>query len=223
MRRSPGLVLAVFAFGQLSWTQPTMFPPVRGTREMVAAANNFEVEAGYRMLMQGGNAVDAGVAAILAAACNRAGAFRTRRRNAAADQDGRQACDRDQRRRHGAGKRATSRSIQHDQWSLGNEPDRMPPIPTQGIRAAILPGVFDGLIAGAEKSTAPSRSPGVRRRPSSTPMDSRIGEEFAAIHPQRDKRSLELWPASTAFFLPAGAPPSRGEIFREPTLRQNAA
>ncbi len=45
-----------------------MFPYVRGTREMVGAANNFEVESGYRMLTQGGNAVDAGVASILAAA-----------------------------------------------------------------------------------------------------------------------------------------------------------
>src|SRR5262249_50859362 len=49
-------------------TRATMFPPVRGTREMVGAANNFEVEAGYRILTQGGNAVDAGVAAVLAAA-----------------------------------------------------------------------------------------------------------------------------------------------------------
>src|SRR6266540_3360258 len=49
-------------------TRPTMFPPVRGTREMVGAANNFEVEAGFRMLAQGGNAFDAGVAAVLAAA-----------------------------------------------------------------------------------------------------------------------------------------------------------
>src|SRR5437763_4301192 len=46
----------------------TMFPPVRGTREMVGAANNFEVEAGFRILTQGGNAVDAGVATVLAAA-----------------------------------------------------------------------------------------------------------------------------------------------------------
>ena len=44
-----------------------MFPPVRGLHEMVGAANNFEVEAGYRMLTQGGNAVDAGVASVLAA------------------------------------------------------------------------------------------------------------------------------------------------------------
>ncbi len=46
---------------------PTMSPPVRGIHEMVGAANNFEVEAGYRMLTQGGNAVDAGVASVLAA------------------------------------------------------------------------------------------------------------------------------------------------------------
>src|SRR5215470_10663609 len=46
----------------------TMFPPVRGTRQMVGAANNLEVEAGFRILEHGGNAVDAGVAAVLAAA-----------------------------------------------------------------------------------------------------------------------------------------------------------
>src|SRR5260370_17974103 len=48
-------------------TAPTMMPPVRGLHEMVGAANNFEVEAGYRLLTQGGNAVDAGVASVLAA------------------------------------------------------------------------------------------------------------------------------------------------------------
>src|SRR5260370_37205856 len=52
----------------LAQNPPTMFPPVRGTREMVGAANNVEVEAGFRLLTQGGNAVDAGVATVLAAA-----------------------------------------------------------------------------------------------------------------------------------------------------------
>ena len=63
MRRVYLLILAVASFGQ-----QTMFPPVRGTREMVGAANNFEVEAGFRILAAGGNAVDAGVASTLAAA-----------------------------------------------------------------------------------------------------------------------------------------------------------
>jgi gamma-glutamyltranspeptidase / glutathione hydrolase len=62
---------ALFAAATLAvpytFAQQTMFPPVRGTREMVGAANNFEVEAGFRILAAGGNAVDAGVAATLAA------------------------------------------------------------------------------------------------------------------------------------------------------------
>ena len=49
-------------------TVRTMFPPVRGLHEMVGAANNLEVAAGMRILAQGGNAVDAGVATVLAAA-----------------------------------------------------------------------------------------------------------------------------------------------------------
>src|SRR6195256_4329164 len=47
--------------------RPTKFPAVRGTHEMVAAANNQEVEAGYRIVTSGGNAVDAGVASVLTA------------------------------------------------------------------------------------------------------------------------------------------------------------
>src|ERR1700724_2003704 len=61
------LALAIFTTILSAQTRPTMFPPVRGTHEMVGAANNFEVEAGYRILTQGGNAVDAGVARVLAA------------------------------------------------------------------------------------------------------------------------------------------------------------
>src|SRR5580765_1454673 len=63
------LAILSFLLATLSaQTRTTMFPPVRGAREMVGAANNYEVEAGFRMLTQGGNAVDAGVAATLAAA-----------------------------------------------------------------------------------------------------------------------------------------------------------
>src|SRR5437764_14651231 len=62
------LALAIFTAVLSAQTRHTMFPPVRGTHEMVGAANNFEVEAGFRILTQGGNAVDAGVATVLAAA-----------------------------------------------------------------------------------------------------------------------------------------------------------
>ncbi len=62
-----GIVLAAPVLVLQAQGPPTMFPPVRGLHEMVGAANNFEVEAGYRILTQGGNAVDAGVASVLAA------------------------------------------------------------------------------------------------------------------------------------------------------------
>src|SRR5258708_10370072 len=70
-----GLALLAAALGE---AQPstTMAPPVRGIHEMVGAANNFEVEAGYRILTQGGNAVDAGVASVLAASVTELSRFR---------------------------------------------------------------------------------------------------------------------------------------------------
>jgi len=48
--------------------EKTMFPEIRAMHEMVGGGNNFVVEAGLRILRAGGNAVDAGVAAVLAAA-----------------------------------------------------------------------------------------------------------------------------------------------------------
>src|SRR3979409_1776113 len=45
----------------------TFRPVVRGKRGVVAGGQPLSVEAGLRILQQGGNAVDAGVAAILAA------------------------------------------------------------------------------------------------------------------------------------------------------------
>ena len=61
------LVILSAALVRSQDTVRTMFPPVRGLHEMVGAANNLEVAAGMRMLAQGGNAVDAGVATVLAA------------------------------------------------------------------------------------------------------------------------------------------------------------
>ena len=61
------LILLLISASLAPADPPTMFPHVRGTREMVGASNNFQVEAGFRILMAGGNAVDAGVAATLAA------------------------------------------------------------------------------------------------------------------------------------------------------------
>ena len=196
-------------------TRPTMFPPVRGTHEMVGAANNFEVEAGYRILTEGGNAVDAGVATVLAAAVTEQSRFGIGGEiPILVKMNGKPVIA-----VSGVGVapgKATIEFYRNRKPEPWEEPSRMPPIPTQGILAATVPGVFDGLILALTQfgtmSFAQVSSPAIEYAGGFP-----IPEEFAALI-RGNQRILELWPASRSFFLPNGAPPSRGEIFREPVL-----
>jgi gamma-glutamyltranspeptidase/glutathione hydrolase len=72
-----GMVAALVATASLTAQQPprvaarrgeTMRPQIRGTHGIVAAGRHYSVAAGVRMLDQGGNAIDAGVASVFAAA-----------------------------------------------------------------------------------------------------------------------------------------------------------
>src|SRR5215510_13042428 len=64
-----GLIIALVlvSFPTLNSKADTFRPVVRGKRGVVAGGQPLSVEAGLRMLQSGGNAVDAGVATILAA------------------------------------------------------------------------------------------------------------------------------------------------------------
>ncbi|HEU4507072.1 MAG TPA: gamma-glutamyltransferase, partial [Pyrinomonadaceae bacterium] len=71
-KRTPSVLclVAVFIFAGIPTTTShadTFRPVVRGKRGVVAGGQPLSVEAGLRMLQKGGNAVDAGVATILAA------------------------------------------------------------------------------------------------------------------------------------------------------------
>ena len=193
----------------------TMFPPVRGTHEMVGAANNLEVEAGFRILTQGGNAVDAGVATVLAAAVTEQSRFGiggeipilikpAGRPVIAISGIGT------------APAKATVELYRNRKAEPWEEEDHIPPIPAVGILSAPVPGVFDGLILALSRygtmSFAQVVGPAMEYAAGFP-----IAEEFAAFI-RGNQRFLELWPASKAFFLPGGVAPDRGEIFREPTL-----
>src|SRR6267378_2348157 len=196
-------------------TRTTMFPPVRGTREMVGAANNFEVEAGFRILTQGGTAVDAGVATILAAAVTEQARFgiggeipiliKMAGKPAVAIS--------------GVGVapgKATPEFYRNRKPEPWEEAGRMPPIPSQGILATTIPGVFDGIILALSQfgtmSFAQVAAPAIEYAEGFP-----IGEEFAGFI-KNTQKILELWPASASFFLPGGVAPVRGDVFREPTL-----
>jgi gamma-glutamyltranspeptidase/glutathione hydrolase len=206
------LLAALLCF---SMSAQTMFPPVRGTREMVGAANNFEVEAGYRILTAGGNAVDAGVAAILAAGVTEQARFGL---------GGEMPLllkmkDKPVVAVAGVGTApalATVEAYKQRGPEPWERPGRMVPIPVHGVRGALVPGVMSGLLVALEqygtKSFAEVVAPAIEYAGGFP-----LGEEFANFL-RRDRPVLELWPTSTEFFLPAGKLTVAGEIFREPAL-----
>ena len=214
---SPRLLIAIALLAAPAWPQDkTLFPPVRAMHQMIGAGNSMEVEAGYRMLEKGGNAVDAGVAAILTATVT--------------EQDhiglggevpmlikmnGKPVIA-----ISGVGvapAKATVEFYSRRQPEPWEDAGHMPPIPGQGILSAITPGVFDGLILALEKygtkSFAEVAAPAIEYADQGFPMP----EEFGGMLRSYQK-VMSLWPASTKFFYPDGTPTPRGEIFREPTL-----
>lgn len=212
MKLSVALLAAAALAAQ---NRPTMFPPVRGTREMVGAANNLEVEAGFRMLARGGNAIDAGVATVLAAAVTEQARFGLGGEMPLLVKPANQPVV----AISGIGvapAKATVAFFSHRQPEPWEEPGRLPPIPAQGILAAPVPGAFDALILALDrfgtKSFAEVVAPAIEYAEGFP-----IAEEFAAFL-RNTQPILELWPASRDFFLPGGVLLKRGEILREPTL-----
>ena len=216
--------LRLLALVTTSALAATMFPPVRGLKEMVGAANNQEVEAGYRLLMQGGNAVDAGVAATFAATVT-------------------------EQSRVGLGgempliikmngkppivvsgvgvapKKATVEFYKARAAEPFEDPKNLPLVPAQGIKSAITPGLVDGLLLALQqfgtKSFAEVIQPAIDNADHFP-----IGEEFAGMLTSF-RRMIDLWPDSRKFFYPADRAPLRGDIVTmEPlarTLREMVA
>jgi gamma-glutamyltranspeptidase/glutathione hydrolase len=193
-----------------------MAPPVRGIHEMVGAANNFEVEAGYRILTQGGNAVDAGVATVLAASVTELSRFGLGGEMPLLVK----MAGRPPIAISGIGvapAKATVEFYQHRSPEPWEDAGHMPPVPMQGILSAITPGVFDGLILALEKygtkSFAEVAAPAIEYAEQGFPMPEEFGNMLRGY-----QRIITLWPDSMKFFYPEGVPTPRGEIFREPIL-----
>jgi gamma-glutamyltranspeptidase/glutathione hydrolase len=202
-----------------------MFPAVRGLHEMVAAANNMEVAAGIRILEQGGNAVDAGVATVLAA---------TVTEQSRVGLGGEipiliKLKDKPVIAISGvgvAGSKATVQFFEHRAPEKWEQPGRLAPIPAIGPRAAITPGLVDGLLLALEKygtlSFAQVAAPAIEYADEGFP----IGEEFAEFLGELQPYHA-FWPDSFRFFYPNGVAPKRGELVKMPTLantlRQMAA
>jgi gamma-glutamyltranspeptidase/glutathione hydrolase len=217
-------LLLLTALSALAQNPHTMFPAVRGTREMIGGGNNFVVEAGYRILEAGGNAVDAGVASVLAAAVTEQDHFGLGgEMPALIKMNGKPVIV-----VSGIGvapKKATVDYYESRPVEPWEQPElRRPPIPGQGIRAAITPGMVDGLLVALEKfgtkSFAEVSAPAIEY------AETFPATEIFSNTLSRDQKILELWPASQQFYFPNGAVPKPAELVHMPhlaaTLRQMA-
>jgi gamma-glutamyltranspeptidase / glutathione hydrolase len=194
----------------------TMFPEVRSMHEMVGGGNNFVAEAGMRMLHAGGNAVDAGIAAVLVAAVTEEDHFSMGGEMPVLI------------KLHGKSVEAVSgvgvapakatidffkgRPLEPDETA-----DRKPPIPAHGILATTTPGMFDGAMLALEKfgtmSFAQVAAPAIEL------ADGFPTTEILADTLQISAQGMRRWPTSVQYFFNVnGNLPKRGEIFRQPQL-----
>jgi len=209
------ILLAAAALAAYPQSKLTMFPPVRGLHEMVGSCNNFEVDAGMRILAAGGNAVDAGVATTLAAGVTELDHFGLGGEIPIMIKLAGQPVV----AISGIGTAPAAATVAFYKArprELWEEPGHMPPMPAEGILSSPVPGAVDGLLLALERygtmSFAQVAAPAIEY------TDGFPVTEVMADWIRGSQPLLQLWPTSREFFLPNGVPPRRGEIFREPAL-----
>lgn len=201
---------------------------VRGVHYAIAAGSEYATEAAMRTYYRGGNAVDAGVAAMFAASVTELSHFglggeapiliRTKEGKVVAIA--------------GVGtmpKLATAEMFRNRRLQpfevLEVEPGGLKGIiPVTGLMPALVPGMMDaGLVALREygsKSFSEVIAPAIDLADGYA-IDSMRAQSIAGSRPFFDR-----WPTSKAHFMPDGHAPLVGEIFRQPdtarTLRAMA-
>ena len=202
-------------------TEPLVRQPVRGTRGAVAAGSDYATSAGMRMLYSGGNAVDAGVASIFAAATTEYShvgwggeapiLIRTK--------DGKVHAI------AGVGtmpKLATADFFRHRPLQIGEILEKAEPnglkgmVPVAGIMCALVPGLPDASLVALRdygtKSFAEAVAPALEF------ADGAAIDEMRSQSIQNSVPFFNLWPSSMRHFVPNGHVARTGEIFRQPDL-----
>ena len=204
--------------------------PSRGTRGAVAGGTEYGTQAGMRMYYSGGNAVDAGIATLFAAATTEFSHIgwggeapilvRTKAGKVYAIA--------------GVGTMpALGTADFYRQHSLGADEIINPPgqnglknwVPVAGPLAALVPGMVDAALVTLREFGTKSFSEAVQ--PAIELADGFPVDELRVISTRASERFLNKWPASANTFLPGGKLPRVGDIFRQPdlarTLRSMAA
>src|SRR5579885_912051 len=219
------LVVASLCAGQSRQYDHPMRQAVRGTHGAVAAGSEYATEAGMRTFYKGGNAVDAGVAAMFAASVTEFSHFamggeapiliRTKAGKVFAI----------------AGVGTMPKLANADLFRtrplrvgeiLETEPGGLKGIiPVAGIMPALVPGMVDaGLVALREFGT---KSFGEIIAPAIEMSEGFSIDEMRSQSISASRIFFDLCPTSKAHFLPNGQPPRVGEIFKQPDLEHTLA
>jgi gamma-glutamyltranspeptidase/glutathione hydrolase len=219
----------------LSVTLPeadTFRPVVRGKRGAVAAGSPLSAEAGMRLLQQGGNAVDAGCAAILAASVIEfshfsfggevpilikpsAGGVSVINGQGIAPR----LATREfflERAKKGVLEKGPVYTGTPEYVSISEGGSKPGMIPSSGILPATVPGVLDAVVTALDrfgtKSLVEVMQPAIELA-DGFPID-----ELRVSYIEKTRKIFEQWPESARLFLPGGRVPKPGEIFAQPDL-----
>src|SRR5580692_10501482 len=208
------LIAVATGVAQRRAPEPLVRQPVRGTRGAVAAGSDYAAGAGMRMLVAGGNAVDAGVASIFAAATTEYShvgwggeapiLIRTK--------DGKVHSI------AGVGtmpKLATADFYRNRPLQLGEilEPPEKTGlkgmVPVAGIMAALVPGMPEASLVALREYGTKSFNEAVA--PAIEFADGSAIDEQRAGSIQASREFFTLWPSSAKHFMPEGRTPLPGE------------
>ncbi len=204
---------AVVAMSVVSPVADTFRPVVRGKRGAVGTGHPLSAEAGLRLLQQGGNATDAGCAAVLAASVIEFSHFSFGGEvpiiikpagGAVAVING-----------QGTAPQLATRQFFVDQAKKLQQKGA-PFIPSSGMLPATVPAVLDAVVTALDrfgtKSLAQVMQPAIELA-DGFPID-----ELRASYIERTRKIHEPWPTSNKVFLAGGRAPKTGEIFSQPDL-----
>jgi len=224
MRLRLAVLLGMTAVAAMAQRQPAnrlIRLPSRGTHGAVAGGSEYATEAGMRIFFAGGNAIDAGIATMLAASVTEFSHFgmggeapilvRTKTGKVYAIA--------------GVGtmpKLATadffrSHKLQPDEILEAPEEKGLKDwVPVAGILPALVPGMVEAALVTLRDFGTRSFAEAVE--PAIELADGFPIDELRAMALERCLRYLEAWPASKRVFLPGGRMPRVGEILRQADL-----
>lgn len=209
------LVLALSILVSSSAQTLTYRPTVRGTRGVVAGGHPLVAEAGLRMLHKGGNAVDAGVAATLAASVIEFSHFAF---GGEVPIIIKMANKTQPVTINGQGQAPQLATIEFFEQQR-KDPSKPAMIPSTGPTAATVPGVLDAMIVALQNfgtmKLADVMQPAIELA-DGFPID-----ELRIQYIKNTRPAYEAWKDTTDIFLPNGQVPKVGDIFVQKNLARS--